>query len=59
MQGVGQLTVTPTSRYSRYKTQLRENLTDRQKKKTKTGPTPKVEPRRGGTQMAYLGHKLS
>ena len=60
MQGVGQLTVTPTSRYSRYKTQLSEILTDRaKKKKTKTGPTPKVEPRRGGTQRAYMGHKLS
>ena len=28
MQGVGQLTVTPTSRYNRYKTQLSEILTD-------------------------------
>ena len=33
MQGVGQLTVTPTSRYSRYKTQLSEILTDLTKKK--------------------------
>ena len=33
MQGVGQLTVTPTSRYNRYKTQLSEILTDRTKKK--------------------------
>ena len=35
MQGVGQLMVTPTSRSSRYKTQLSEILTDRAKKKNK------------------------